>query len=99
MFYDPMIAKVITKGRDRAEAIAHMGTALDAFRIRGVQHNIPFLAALVAQPRFVEGRLPTHFIEVEFPDRFLGLLSGRSSCGQRGCRSVVMSVGAVYVNK
>src|SRR3546814_328177 len=67
-----MIAKVITKGRDRAEAIAHMGTALDAFRIRGVQHNIPFLAALVAHPRFVEGRLTPDFIEEEFPDGFSG---------------------------
>ncbi|HET8728002.1 MAG TPA: acetyl-CoA carboxylase biotin carboxylase subunit, partial [Alphaproteobacteria bacterium] len=62
MFYDPMIAKVITYGHDRTEAIDHMGRALDGFCIRGIQHNIPFLAALMAHPRFADGRLTTGFI-------------------------------------
>lgn len=72
MFYDPMAAKLITKGPDRAAAIAAMRTALDAFHIRGIGHNIPFLAALMAHPRFVEGRLSTGFIAEEFPDGFKG---------------------------
>ena len=72
MFYDPMVAKLITKGPDRASAIAAMRTALDAFHIRGIGHNIPFLAALMAHPRFVEGRLSTGFIAEEFPDGFDG---------------------------
>ncbi len=70
MFYDPMVAKLVTRGDDRAEAIAAMRQALDGYYIRGIETNIPFLAALMAHPRFVAGRLSTHFIEEEFPDGF-----------------------------
>ena len=70
IYYDPMIAKLVTHGRDRAEATARMREALDAFYIRGVSHNIAFLAALMAHPRFAEGRLTTNFIAVEYPDGF-----------------------------
>jgi propionyl-CoA carboxylase alpha chain len=70
MYYDPMIAKLITAGPDRATATKAMLRALDAFQIRGVAHNIPFLAALMAHPRFAEGRLTTNFIAEEFPDGF-----------------------------
>ncbi|MBM3581035.1 MAG: acetyl-CoA carboxylase biotin carboxylase subunit, partial [Alphaproteobacteria bacterium] len=68
--YDPMIAKVITRGRDRAEAIGRMARALDEFYIRGVNHNIPFLASLMAHSRFKEGRLSTGFIAEEYPNGF-----------------------------
>ena len=68
--YDPMIAKVVTHGADRNQAIERMGQALDAFVIRGVAHNIGFLAALMAHPRFVEGRLSTEFISEEYADGF-----------------------------
>ncbi len=68
--YDPMIAKVVTRGRDRAEATARMARALDEFYIRGVNHNILFLASLMAHPRFKEGRLSTGFIAEEYPDGF-----------------------------
>ncbi len=70
MYYDPMIAKLITYGPNREQAIAQMRTALDAFYIRGVSHNMGFLAALMAHPRFVEGRLTTSFIAEEYPDGF-----------------------------
>jgi len=70
MFYDPMIAKVITHGPTRDAAAARMSQALDAFHIRGVSHNIGFLAALVAHPRFLEGRLSTEFIAEEYPSGF-----------------------------
>ncbi len=70
MFYDPMVAKLIAGGRTRAEAIATMRDALDAYYIRGISHNIPFLAALMAHPRFVEGRLTTAFIDEEYPEGF-----------------------------
>jgi len=68
MFYDPMIAKLVTGGATRDEAIARMRDALDAFHIRGISHNIPFLASVLGHPRFVEGRLSTGFIEEEYPD-------------------------------
>ena len=72
MHYDPMIAKLIGIGADRDGAIASIRSALDGFVIRGVSHNIPFLAALMHHPRFVEGRLTTRFIAEEFPDGFHG---------------------------
>ena len=71
MFYDPMIAKLCTHARSREEAIAHMGRALDAFYIDGIQHNIPFLAAIMEHPRWIEGRLSTGFIAEEYPDGFV----------------------------
>ncbi|CAK0763395.1 Propionyl-CoA carboxylase alpha chain [Azospirillaceae bacterium] len=72
MFYDPMIAKLCTRGLDRESAIQHMRMALDSFQIRGVGHNISFLSALMAKQRFVDGRLTTNFIAEEFPDGFKG---------------------------
>jgi propionyl-CoA carboxylase alpha chain len=70
MFYDPLIAKLITYGETRELAISNMNNALDAYYIRGVAHNISFLNALLAHPRFREGRLTTNFIAEEYPDGF-----------------------------
>jgi propionyl-CoA carboxylase alpha chain len=72
MYYDPMIAKLITRGRDRAEAIAAMREALDGYYVRGINHNMSFLSALINHPRFIEGRLTTAFIDEEYPDGFAG---------------------------
>jgi propionyl-CoA carboxylase alpha chain len=70
MFYDPMIAKLITYGDNRLQAIDRMVDALDHYYIRGVNHNISFLNALMVHPRFVDGRLTTNFIADEFPEGF-----------------------------
>ena len=70
MYYDPMIAKLITFGADRAEAIQHMRSALDSYYIRGVNHNIGFLSALIAHSRFQSGNITTNFIAEEYPDGF-----------------------------
>ena len=70
MFYDPMIAKLCTHGKTRNEAIDRMRRALDEFYVRGVSHNVPFLAALMAHPRFVAGNLTTNFIAEEFKGGF-----------------------------
>ncbi len=70
MYYDPMIAKLITSGTTRDQAIDRMANALDAYHIRGVSHNISFLNALVCHPRFREGRISTDFIAEEYPDGF-----------------------------
>ena len=76
LFYDPMIAKLCTHAPDRAAAIDAMSDALDAFAIDGIRHNIPFLSALMAHPRWREGRLSTAFIAEEFPDGFQGAALG-----------------------
>jgi len=73
VYYDPMIAKLVGYGASRPEAIRRLGEALDAFHIRGLSHNIPFLAALLQKPRFAEGRLSTNFIAEEFPHGFAGV--------------------------
>ena len=70
MHYDPMIAKLVTRGETRDEAISHMRSALNEFYIRGVAHNISFLGALIDHRRFVESRLSTNLIEQEYPDGF-----------------------------
>jgi propionyl-CoA carboxylase alpha chain len=70
MFYDPMIAKLITYGANRDRATAHMREALNQFHIRGVSHNISFLAALLNHPRFITGRLSTNMIAEEYPQGF-----------------------------
>jgi propionyl-CoA carboxylase alpha chain len=70
MFYDPMIAKLCTYGRTRLDAIERMRRALDEFYVRGVSHNVPFLAALMAHPRFRAGKLTTNFIAEEFKGGF-----------------------------
>ncbi|MFN4013802.1 MAG: acetyl-CoA carboxylase biotin carboxylase subunit [Reyranella sp.] len=70
MFYDPMIAKLCTHGHTREEAIDRMRRALDEFYVRGVSHNVPFLAALMAHPRFRAGKLTTNFIAEEFKGGF-----------------------------
>ncbi|MFH1557392.1 MAG: acetyl/propionyl/methylcrotonyl-CoA carboxylase subunit alpha [Pseudomonadota bacterium] len=70
LFYDPMIAKLVTHAPTRMEAILAQGDALDAFTIDGIGHNIPFLSALMAHDRWKEGRLSTGFIAEEYPDGF-----------------------------
>src|SRR5262249_22235871 len=70
MYYDPMIAKLVTHAPTRAAAIDLQSDALDAFVVDGVEHNIPFLAAVMQHPRWREGRLSTGFIAEEFKAGF-----------------------------
>ncbi|WP_312409527.1 acetyl/propionyl/methylcrotonyl-CoA carboxylase subunit alpha [Shinella sp.] len=70
MYYDPMVAKLCTWAPSRGEAIDAMSDALDGFSVDGIEHNVPFLAALMRHPRWREGRLSTGFIAEEYPDGF-----------------------------
>jgi propionyl-CoA carboxylase alpha chain len=70
IYYDPMIAKLVTHAPTRAEAITAQATALDAFAIEGIRHNIPFVSALMHHPRWKAGELSTGFIAEEFPEGF-----------------------------
>jgi propionyl-CoA carboxylase alpha chain len=70
LYYDPMIAKLVTHAPTRAQAIEAQSNALDAFVIDGIRHNIPFLSALMAHPRWRAGKLSTGFIAEEFPKGF-----------------------------
>jgi propionyl-CoA carboxylase alpha chain len=73
MFYDPMIAKLVTHADTRLEAIDAQARALDSFAIEGIQDNVPFLAAVMDEQRFRSGRLSTAYIKEEFPDGFHGV--------------------------
>ncbi len=70
IYYDPMIAKLVTWGADRNQAIVHMQDALDAYVIRGIKQNIPFLSALLKHPQFTAGNLTTGFIDDYFAEGF-----------------------------
>ncbi len=63
--YDSLLAKVIVHGRDRAEALARMGQALDSFILEGVTTTIPFLSRVIRSPAFVSGQVDTRFLERE----------------------------------
>jgi len=71
MYYDPMIAKLVTHAPTRIAAIDAQSAALDAFYIDGIQHNMPFLAAMMQHPRWRSGNLSTGFIKEEFPEGFV----------------------------
>jgi propionyl-CoA carboxylase alpha chain len=73
MFYDPMISKLSTWAPTREAAIDAMGQALEDFHIEGLGQNVPFLAAVMDQPRFRAGTLSTSYIKDEFPDGFHGV--------------------------
>lgn len=67
-YYDPMLAKIITGGQDRAEAIRKMIRALRQTVILGVTTNIPYLLDILQEARFQQGDTPTHYLETVFPN-------------------------------
>ena len=86
-----MIAKLVTHAPDRAGAIDAQATALDAFVIDGIRHNIPFLSALMQHPRWREGRLSTGFIAEEFPGGFHPLVA-------KGETELRLAVAAAHID-
>lgn len=70
--YDPMIAKLITYGDTRIEAIDRQIKAIDRFELEGPGHNLDFVSALMQHPRFRSGNITTGFIAEEYPDGFHG---------------------------
>jgi propionyl-CoA carboxylase alpha chain len=72
MFYDPMISKLITHAPTRIAAIDAQARALESFHIEGIQDNVPFLAAVMEEPRFRSGNITTAYIKDEFPEGFKG---------------------------
>jgi acetyl-CoA carboxylase, biotin carboxylase subunit len=73
-YYDSLLAKIVTWGRDRSEALARMRRALAEARIGGVKTNLPYLALLLADPRFARGE-----VDVEFVERHLAEIGGREN--------------------
>ena len=92
MYYDPMISKLATWAPTRAQAVAGMGRALEDFHIEGLGQNIPFLAAVMDQPRFQSGQLSTNYIVDEFPEGFAGTEPTQFQAD-------VMTVAATYIHR
>jgi propionyl-CoA carboxylase alpha chain len=97
MYYDPMIAKLCTWAPTRLEAIEAMGEALDGFVVDGIEHNVPFLAALMKHPRWREGRLSTGFIAEEYPDGFAPMVPDAHQ--QATLAAVALSASLVEANR
>ena len=72
MFYDPMIAKLVTHGPTRIAAVDAQAAALDRFVIDGIADNIPFLGAVMEEPEFRKGDITTAYIKKHFPEGFHG---------------------------
>lgn len=91
MFYDPMIAKLITHGSTRDDALDTQAAALDRFHIEGIQDNIPFCAAVMDEARFRSGDITTAYIKDEFPEGFNGT---EPTDAQR----IMLTAAAAYVH-
>jgi propionyl-CoA carboxylase alpha chain len=85
MFYDPMIAKLVTWGKDRDTALDVHGEALDRFHIEGIQDNIPFIAAVMDETRFRSGNITTAYIKDQFPQGFQGVAPTKAQTLQLIC--------------
>ncbi len=72
IYYDPMIAKLVVWGQDRAEALARCGRALEEYRLSGVKSTISFHRTVLKHPRFVKGDFSTRFLEEEYPENEYG---------------------------
>jgi propionyl-CoA carboxylase alpha chain len=72
MYYDPMISKLITWGKDRKEALALLGKAMDEYVIRGVVHNVGFGRSILRNEAFAAGSYSTAFIPTYYPAGFKG---------------------------
>ena len=73
--FDPLIAKLVTHGSDREAAVDTMAELLDRVVIEGLNHNQPFLSALMDHPRWRRGKLSTAFIDEEYQGNFKGIES------------------------
>jgi len=94
IYYDPMICKLITWGKTRAESIARMRRALYEYKITGVKTSIKFLERIMETPGFIEGKYNTHFIE-ENKDR----LFAPKHCGTQ-CEDIAMIAAFIdYLDK
>ncbi len=97
MYYDPMIAKLCTWAPTRAEAVEAMGEALDGFVVDGIEHNVPFLSALMKHPRWREGRLSTGFIAEEYPDGFAPVMPDESQ--RAALAAIALSASLIEANR
>ena len=89
--YDPMIAKLCTWAPTRGEAIEAMRVALDTFEVEGIGHNLPFVAAVMDHPIFIDGEMTTAFIAEQYPEGFEGVELGEAALKRIAAATAAMN--------
>ena len=92
MFYDPMIAKLITYGKDRAQAIARLEEALDHYEVRGIQSNRQFLSSVLENDDYRKGDITTGFIASHYADGF----AARAAKGADKTKMIALAASAIH---
>ncbi|VDO93815.1 unnamed protein product [Soboliphyme baturini] len=82
IYYDPLICKLVTYGKDRNDALDKMRDALDAYVIRGVTNNIPLLRDMMTEKRYRSGNITTKYLFETYPDGFKGIVLDESESAQ-----------------
>jgi propionyl-CoA carboxylase alpha chain len=72
MYYDPMISKLVTWGKDRQESMDILDRAFDEYVVRGVTHNLGFGKSILANEAYATGNYSTAFIPTYYPEGFTG---------------------------
>ncbi len=94
LFYDPLIAKLIVWGKDRAEALERSRRALQEFKITGVKNNLRFLERILQTKDFIDGDYTTHFIE-----KHKNILIQEERCDNQ-CEDIVIITAVIeYLRK
>lgn len=94
MYYDPMIAKLCTYAKSRAESLALMEGALDQYVIQGLGNNLMFLRDIMRNASFRSGHYGTGFIGQEYPDGFTGVVLDESETHE-----LIASAASMYIAK
>ena len=90
MYYDPMIAKLISHGENRLDACNKLSAALDAFVIKGLSTNIPFVNSVLTNKKFLSGNITTAFLDEEYPKGYSGLLKSKEKISLISLASLAM---------
>ncbi|XP_019856559.1 PREDICTED: propionyl-CoA carboxylase alpha chain, mitochondrial-like [Amphimedon queenslandica] len=94
MFYDPMISKLVTHGKDRSTALTTLAKALDNYCIKGVTHNIPVVRDIISHPDFISGDISTNFIQEVYPNGFQG-----RKLDERGTEILIAAASFIHIKR
>ena len=94
IYYDPMIAKLVTFGADRAEAIARMLRAIEEYKITGIETTLAFGTYVLTHPAFVSGNFDTNFIRDHFTPTTLA-----PSAPDEATAKVAAALGAMLLSE
>uniref|UniRef100_A0A0N4Z0L0 Propionyl-CoA carboxylase alpha chain, mitochondrial n=1 Tax=Parastrongyloides trichosuri TaxID=131310 RepID=A0A0N4Z0L0_PARTI len=94
IYYDPLICKLVSYGKDRNEALDRMREALDNYVIRGVTHNISLHRDIIDEENFRKGNITTKYLEQTYPDGFKG-----TQLNEKEESHLIALSGALYAKK